>query len=71
MNIHPLKIYCLKNKIKQKKLAELVGISEITIHRIVNYKTKLYHKKTIQKLHAFTGIPINDLIYKEASSEND
>ncbi len=65
MTIHPLKIYCLRNKIKQKKLAELTGVSEITIHRIVNYKTKLYHKKTIQKLHVFTGIPIFHLLYPE------
>ena len=65
MKIHPIKIYCLQNKIKQKDLAKLTGIAEITIHRIVNYKTKLNHKKTIQKLHNITGISMNDLYCPE------
>jgi transcriptional regulator with XRE-family HTH domain len=67
MKIHPLKIYILQNGIKQKELAKLSGISEITIHRIVNYKTTKSFKKTIQKLNNVTGIPVIDLLYPEES----
>ncbi len=64
MKIHPLKIYCLKNRIKQKEFAKLSGISEITIHRIVNYKTKA-SKTSVKKISNITGIPIIDLLYPE------
>ena len=66
MNIHPLKKYLLENKIKQKEFAELSGIPLITIHRIVNHKNKSFsRKKTIEKIHNLTGIPIIDLLYPE------
>ena len=62
MKIHPLKIYILQNKITQKQLGVLSGVSEITIHRIINYKTTRMFKKTIQKLQTVTGITITDLL---------
>lgn len=66
MKIHPLKIYLLKNKIKQKEFAGLSGIPQITIYRIVNYKNKGFpRKETIEKIHKLTGIPRNQFTYLE------
>ncbi|RZV39923.1 MAG: helix-turn-helix domain-containing protein [Candidatus Acidulodesulfobacterium acidiphilum] len=64
MKIHPLKIYILQNKIKQKELARLCGISEITIHRIVNFKTKKISNKNFEKLIKF-GIPKSIILCRE------
>ena len=64
MKIHPLKMYILQNKIKQKELAIASGISEITIHRIVNFKTKKISKKNFEKLINF-GIPESIILCRE------
>lgn len=66
MKIHPLKIYLLQNKIKQKEFSQLSGIPQITIHRIINYKNKGFpRKETIEKIHKLTNIPRNQFTYQE------
>jgi transcriptional regulator with XRE-family HTH domain len=64
MTIHPLKFYCIENKINQKELSKLTAVSAITIHRIVNYKTRP-HSTTAKKISAATGIPVTALLYPE------
>lgn len=64
MAIHPLKLYCIENKINQKKLSKLTSVSAITIHRIINYKTQP-HSTTAKKISELTGIPVMDLLYPE------
>ena len=64
MTIHPLKLYCIENKINQKNLSKLTGVSALTIHRIVNYKTRP-HPSTAKKISGITGMPVNSLLYPE------
>ncbi len=60
--MHPLKIYCLKNKISQKYLASKLNRSENWISFIVSYK-KTPSPKLAKKISELTGIPILDLLY--------
>ena len=45
--MHPLKIYCLKNKISQKYLSKKLNISDNWISFIVSYKK--HHLQNLQK----------------------
>ena len=67
--MHPLKIYCLKNKISQKRLSKKLNRSENWISFIVSYK-KTPSPKLAKKISELTGIPILDLLYPEDFKNN-
>jgi ribosome-binding protein aMBF1 (putative translation factor) len=67
--MHPLKIYCLKNKISQKCLSKKLNRSENWISFIVSYK-KTPSPKLAKKISELTGIPILDLLYPNENFKN-
>ncbi len=72
MTIHPLKIYLLQNKMKQKEFAQLSGIPLITIHRIVNYKS-FPRRELAKKIEFLTNkqVTVMDLLYPEVAKQDE
>ena len=68
--MHPLKIYCLKNKISQKNLAKELNKSENWISFIISCKKKP-SPKLAKKISQLTGIPILQLLYPEDYKDLD
>jgi transcriptional regulator with XRE-family HTH domain len=68
--IHPIKIYCLENRISQKALAKKIGISEDWIHLIATNQ-KEPSTKLAKKISQLTGIPILQLLYPEDYKDLD
>ena len=64
MQIHPLKIYLLKNRITLKDFAKRCNMPYQNLYRIMNYKLTDYPRKsTVEKLHQLTGIPKMEFLY--------
>lgn len=60
MNINPLKLYRLENKLKQKELASFLNISRQTLSYIENDKVNP-NTLTLLSIIMFTKIPLETL----------
>ncbi|MHB1702863.1 MAG: helix-turn-helix transcriptional regulator [bacterium] len=68
--MHPIKKYCLENKITQKKLAKKLNISENWVSFIISYK-ETPSPKLAKRISDLTGIPILTLLYPEENFKDN
>lgn len=63
--IERIKSLISKKNITAKKLAELAGITPVSIYRILNEHTRLTNLTTIQKISTALEIPIEELLREQ------
>lgn len=62
--MHPLKIYLKQKKIKKKKFAKLMKISDRMLSYYISFE-KYPSRSTAKKISELTGIPVIKLLYPE------
>ena len=67
--MHPIKIYCLENKISQKQFAKQLKKSENWISFIIRNKRKP-SPKLAKEINRVTGIPILELLFPDQYLKN-